>query len=180
MNSATMMNKVFEVIEAKNIFNTEYNKINILIHPKSYVHAIVQFSNGISKIILHDTDMKIPIFNTIYSDNKRSIKSEKLNINILNNLSLKKVDFKKFPLIKILKLMPKKNSLFETIIVSTNDTIVNNFLDGKLKFKDLPKKIFKIINLPEFRKYKYLTPKKIKDITDLAKLVRLKIKTKSI
>ena len=50
--------------------------------------AIAQFSSSISKIILHDKDMKIPIFNTIYSD-KESIKSEKLNINILNNLSLK-------------------------------------------------------------------------------------------
>ena len=76
--------------------------------------------------------------------------------------------------------MPNKNSLFETIIVSTNDTIVNNFLEGRLKFQDLPKKIFKIINLPEFRKYKKLTPKKIQDITNLAKLVRFKIKSISL
>ena len=55
IDSATMMNKVFEVIEAKNIFNINYKKIDILIHPKSYVHALVQFKNGISKVVLHDT-----------------------------------------------------------------------------------------------------------------------------
>ena len=66
-----MMNKVFEVIEAKNIFKTSYKKIDILIHPKSYVHALVQFKNGISKIVLHDTDMMIPIYNTIFNDKKK-------------------------------------------------------------------------------------------------------------
>ena len=180
IDSATMMNKVFEVIEAKNIFDTEYKKIDILIHPKSYIHALVQFNNGISKIILHDTDMKVPIFNSIYSDNKKSIKAENLRIDILNNLLLQKIDLKKFPLIKILNVMPKKHSLFETILVSANDTIVNSFLNKKIKYKDMPKKIFKIINLREFAKYKKIYPKKIQDITNLDKLVRLKIKTKSI
>ena len=51
IDSATMMNKVFEVIEAKNIFNSNYNKISILIHPKSYVHAIIKFKNGLSKFL---------------------------------------------------------------------------------------------------------------------------------
>ena len=140
IDSATMMNKVFEVIEAKNIFNTEYNKIDILIHPKSYLHALVQFNNGISKIILHETDMKIPIFNTIYNDNNRNIRSENLRIDILNNLSLEKINLKKFPLTKILKIMPKYHSLFETIIVSANDTIVKAFLNRKIKFEDISKK----------------------------------------
>ena len=50
IDSATMMNKVFEVIEAKKIFNIDYNKISILTHPKSYVHAIIKFNNGLTKI----------------------------------------------------------------------------------------------------------------------------------
>ena len=66
IDSATMMNKVFEIIEAKNIFNLIIKKIEILIHPKSYVHAIIKFKNGLIKIIAHDTTMKIPIFNSIY------------------------------------------------------------------------------------------------------------------
>ena len=180
IDSATMMNKVFEVIEAKNIFKTTYKKIDILIHPKSYVHALVQFKNGISKVILHDTDMKIPIYNTIYNDKKRTVGSKKIKIDVLNNLSFRKVDNNKFPLINILKSMPKNNSLFETVVVSANDTFVNYFLDGKIKFVDISKKILKLINLREFTKYKNIKPTKIKDIINLNKLVRLKIKTKSI
>ena len=55
IDSATMMNKVFEIIEAKKIFNIPYKKLEILIHPKSYVHAIIKFNNGLIKIIAHDT-----------------------------------------------------------------------------------------------------------------------------
>ena len=66
IDSATMINKVYEVIEAKNIFQIPYKKINIVIHPNSYAHCLVKFNNGLSKIIFHDTTMKIPIFNTLY------------------------------------------------------------------------------------------------------------------
>ncbi len=179
-DSATMMNKVFEVIEAKNIFNIDLNKIEILNHPKSYVHALVQFNNGMSKIVAHDTNMKIPIFNTLYTNTKKEIKSKNLNFKILNNLSLSKVDLKKFPLVKIIKKIPNKHSLFETVLVSTNDTLVKNFLDRKIRFLDISKRIIQIINRKEFNKYKNISPKTIKDIINLDKLVRLKIKTKSV
>ena len=180
IDSATMMNKVFEVMEAKNIFNIDYDKIKILIHPKSYLHCVVQFKNGMSKIIAHDTNMKIPIFNTIYNNNTKHLKSKYLIIKILNNLSLKKVDYKKFPLVKLLQKLPKKNSLYETVVVSANDTIVNLFLDGKIQFTDISKKILKIIKDKEFLKYKNKKPEKIEDILKLDDLVRLKIKLKSI
>ena len=54
IDSATLKNKIFEVIEAKKIFDLELNKFDILIHPKSYVHAIVKFKNGLIKVIAHD------------------------------------------------------------------------------------------------------------------------------
>ena len=66
IDSSTMMNKLFEVIEAKKIFNITYSKIKILVHPKSYIHALVKFKSGITKILLHEPDMKIPIHNSIY------------------------------------------------------------------------------------------------------------------
>ena len=68
VDSATMMNKVFEVIEAQRIFNISYKNIKILIHPESYLHSIVTFNNGITKFLVHDTNMKIPIFNSIYTN----------------------------------------------------------------------------------------------------------------
>ena len=71
IDSATLMNKIFEIIEAKKIFDIELSKFDILIHPKSYIHAIIKLKNGLIKIIAHDTDMKIPISNSIYIGDKK-------------------------------------------------------------------------------------------------------------
>ena len=74
IDSATMMNKVFEVVETKNIFSVSYKKISILIHPKSYIHAIVKFNDGTSQFLTHEPSMKIPIFNTLYLNHSKKIK----------------------------------------------------------------------------------------------------------
>ena len=180
IDSATMMNKVFEVIEAKKIFDINYKKISILIHPKSYVHAIVKFTNGLTKILLHDTNMKIPIFNSLYPNFKKKIKSKNIDLEILNNLEFKKIDSKKFPVIKILKMLPDNSSLFETVIVSANDKLVDTFLAKKIKFLDISRILLKIINAKEFKKYKRIKPKSIAQIEQLSHYVSLKIDSLSI
>ena len=174
IDSATMMNKVFEIIEAKKIFDISYKKLSILIHPKSYVHAIIKIKNGLSIIVVHDTDMKIPIFNSLYSSSKNII-SKKLDLNILNNLDFRKVDYKRFPSIKILKILPEKSSLFENILVSSNDKLVDFFLNKKIKFTDIQKILFKIINYNQFKKLKLKKPKNVKEIINLNKIVNSKI-----
>ena len=177
IDSATMMNKVFEIIEAKKIFNLNYNQLEILIHPKSYLHAIVKFNNGLSKLLVHDTNMIIPIFNSIYHNNEKEIKSKKINIEILNNLNLKKVDSIKFPVVKIIKKLYEKDSLFETIVVSANDKLVNLFLNNRIKFTDISIILLKICSLAEFEKFKLIVPKNIDEINDLADYVSLKIES---
>ena len=162
-DSATMINKVFEVIEAKKIFKISYNKLAIIIHPKSYVHAIIKFKNGLTKIIVHDTDMKIPIFNSLYSS-KKFINSKKLDFKALNNLDFRGANPKKFPLIKVLKMLPENTSLFETILVSINDKFVELFLRNEIKFTDISKKMNKMLNLYSFKKYKKIKPKNIEEI----------------
>jgi len=179
-DSATMINKIYEVIEAKNIFNINYNKIDILIHPKSYVHAILKFTNGLTKIIVHDTTMKIPIFNTLFFNSSKKINSKKIDIASLNNLDLKKINPKRYPMIKLIKLLPEKQSLFETVIVSANDQLVELFLEKKISFLDIQRKLFKIIKKKEFLKLKKKSPKNLREISDLNKYVRLKITQNSI
>ena len=175
IDSATMINKVYEVIEAKNIFNIPYRNIEILIHPKSYIHALIKFKNGLIKLIAHETTMKIPIFNTIYSENLKKIKSNKINLYTLNKLNFNIVNNKRFPVIKLLKLLPEKNSLYETVIVSANDTLVELFLKEKIKYTDIQKKLIAIIKKPEFLKFKKIYPKNTKDIIKLNNYVRLNI-----
>ena len=175
IDSATMMNKVFEIIEAKKIFNLNYKQLEILIHPKSYLHAIVKFNNGLSKLLVHDTDMRVPIFNTIYFKTDKKLKSKNIDIEALNNLNLKKVDKTRFPVVKILKKINDKDSLFETIIVSANDKLVNLFLCEKINFTDISYILLKICNMPQFIKFKSKKPKNIDDINNLANYVSLKI-----
>ena len=98
-----MMNKVFEIIEAKKIFNIPYKKLSILVHPKSYIHAIVVFKNGMIKIIAHETDMRIPILNSLNLKYEKEKNSTKLDIKTLNNLSFNSIDVKRYPVTKILK-----------------------------------------------------------------------------
>jgi len=177
IDSATLMNKVFEVIEAKKIFNVRYQEVKILVHPKSYVHALIKFNNGITKILIHDTNMRIPIFNSLYENEPKTIKTKSLDFSKINNLNFKTVNIKKFPVIKILKKIPNKSSLFETVIVAANDKLVNLFLNNQINFLDISKILLKIINKKEFLKYKYITPKSVEQIVNLSNYVSLKINT---
>ena len=172
IDSATMMNKVFEVIEAQRIFKIELKKFKILIHPKSYMHSMIKFKNGTIKLLIHDTNMKIPIFNSIYKNKK--IKTRKLNFEILNNLSLSQPKFKQFPNLKIIKKLKNTISLYETVIISSNDELVRQFLNGKISFLDINKFLKIIMNKYEFKKLLKIKPKNIKQIKDLDAYVRLK------
>ena len=180
IDSATMMNKVFEVIEAQRIFDIELKKFKILVHPNSYVHSIVKFNNGTTKILVHDTNMKIPIFNTLYQNSNKKLMSKKLDITKLNNLNFKNIDKKKFPVINILNHVSKKFSLYETVIVSANDLLVQFFLDGKIKFLDISIYLKKIVKLKEFKKFKHILPTNVNQIIKLSKYVRLKTQSLSV
>jgi 1-deoxy-D-xylulose-5-phosphate reductoisomerase len=124
--------------------------------------------------------MIIPIFNSLYFNKKKIIRTDKINLKILNNLKFNEVDIKKFPSIKLIKKMPHKDSLYETVLVSANDELVNLFLHKKIKFLDIVRNLNKIISLKQFTKYKGIYPKNVNQILNLNDIVRLKIKSLSI
>jgi 1-deoxy-D-xylulose-5-phosphate reductoisomerase len=177
VDSSTMMNKIFEVIEAKKIFNIKYNQLSILIHPDSYIHAIVEFKNRMISIIAHDTTMDIPIYNTLFDDNKSYIlnKSYSLDLNKLNSLSLKNVQLKKFPVVKILNLLPSKSSLFETALVAANDELVNLYLKNKIRYNDISSLLIKEISKKYIVIMKKKSPTKVSSILNVTNLVRSRI-----
>ena len=111
--------------------------------------------------------MKIPIFNTLYNQSYKLIESKPVDFSALNNLNFSNVDLKKYPMVNILKYLPEKNSLFETVIVSANDTLVNLFLNKKIKFADLNTELIKFIKHKDFINYKNKSPKNIRDIVYL-------------
>ena len=175
VDSATMMNKVFEIIEAKKLFDLDYEKLDVLVHPSSYVHAITKFKDGMIKIIAHDTNMKIPIFNTLYSSQTNTIKTNPINLKNLNFLNFKKVDTNKFPSINIIKRLQNNESVLETIIVLANDELVNLFLLKKLNFTDIHAFLHKLINMKEVINLSKKKHGDIKFIYYLRELVKKKI-----
>ena len=174
VDSANMMNKVFEVIEAYKLFKFNKKKYKIVIHPQSYVHSIVRFKNGLIKMILYNTDMKIPISNTIYK-NKNSFSNEsKIDTKILTNLSFEKVNINKFPSIKLIKRCLNSGYSTPIIINASNEVLVGLFLKGKINFLDIVSTINKIFKDKDFNKYAKRKPKSVKEIKTIDSWARLK------
>jgi len=164
IDSSTMMNKVFEFIEAIKIFNIKKKNLEILIHPSSYVHAIVLYQGNLIKFLAHEPKMSIPIANALGLKN-RQIKflNEKKIIN-LNKLTFEMPDTKKFPVLSIIDTIPERTSYFETILITINDTLVNKYLNNQINYISIQKNLLNIIKNPYFKKYYKLKPKNIYDI----------------
>ena len=165
VDSATLMNKLFELIEASKIFNLPINKFDVIIHPKSYVHALVNFKNGLSKILIHDTQMEIPIFNSIFDKTTESYKKNKdINFKNLNGINFIKPSNLIFPLFKLVKRYKRKDSFYEIILVTVNDYFVTKFLNGNINFQKMQIKMLEKLKDPYISKYYNKYPKKINDI----------------
>ena len=174
IDSANMMNKVFEVIEACKLFNFDNNKYKIMVHPQSHVHSIVRFKNGLVKMILYGNDMKIPIFNTLYKKKNYKLKSKKIDLSILNKLSFQKVNPKKYPSIKLINKSFKFGFSTPIIINASNEVLVSLFLKGKIGFLDIVNTLNKIFKDKDFKKYAKRNNKSVKDIMITDKWARLK------
>ena len=164
IDSATLTNKLLELMEARNIFSLELNKFSIFIHPDSYVHSVIKFKNGLTKFILHDTDMRIPIENTLNNSFNKTLNKKNLNLKKLNNLKLNKVNISRYPIIKLLKNIPNHHSLFDTVIVCSNEIIVDAFINKLIKFNEISKLMLKIASNKEFDQLKNSEPSSITDI----------------
>jgi 1-deoxy-D-xylulose-5-phosphate reductoisomerase len=165
VDSSTLMNKLLEMIEAQKLFNLPKEKLDIIIHPESLVHAIVEFKNGLSKFIYHETSMKIPIANAIFDDQLSidDFYKIKKNNNMLKNLTFKKVDKNIFPIIK-LKNKVNKYSSSPIIINAANEVLVDQFLKKKIHFLTITEIIRTIMNNRNYSKYAVRRPKNIKEI----------------
>ena len=174
IDSANLMNKVFEVIEACKIFKFSKKKYKVMIHPQSYVHSIIRFRNGLVKMILHNTDMKIPISNTLYGSKNNLFNVKNLDAKILNKLSFQNVDSNFFPSIKLIEKSLNSGILAPTIVNASNEVLVGLFLRGKIGFLDIVRTINKIFRDKDFKKYARRKPESIKDIKMIDNWARLK------
>ena len=177
IDSSTLMNKILELIEAQKLFNLPNEKLDIIIHPNSLVHAIVKKKNGLITFIYHETSMIIPIANAIF-DGKLNIKefykTDRKN-DKLETLVFKKVDKKIFPVI-FLKNRVNEYPSTSIVINAANEILVELFLNKKIPFLSISKTILKILNDRNYKKYAIRKPKNIHEITNIDKWARENIK----
>ncbi|MSP06629.1 MAG: 1-deoxy-D-xylulose-5-phosphate reductoisomerase [Candidatus Fonsibacter sp.] len=167
VDSANLMNKVLEVIEASLIFNLPINKLKIIVHPQSLIHAIVEFKNGLSSMLYHYNDMKIPIINSLY-DNFCNYKNVDKKLLSQNKLTFEEVNIKKNPSLKILKLKNVLNQNGFILISALNEILVQKFLDRKIIFTDIINKLLTILKSNLVKNY--LKNHQIRHINDVFKV----------
>ena len=171
IDSATLMNKLFEVIEAHKIFEFDIKKFEIVIHPESLIHAIIEFKNGLYKFIYHETSMIIPLANAIF-DNRVNIDEflkPKLNSKksiFFSKLNFLKVDKKKFPIINLKNRINEHNSS-PIIINAANEILVDQYIAKKIPFTSFYKYILKVLSDRNYNKYAIKEAKNIDQILQI-------------
>ncbi len=176
IDSATLMNKIFEVVEASKLFSISLNKIEILIHPQSLVHAIIKYKNGLSTLLYFEPDMTIPICNAISGQgldikDYLNAKTKKNNFIIKQKLEFFKVDKNKFPAIKLKPILNKFNSL-PIVVNAGNEIFVDQFLKKKISFYSIIYKLFKLLKDPKIRKYAIKKSTNLNSIISIDKWAR--------
>ena len=165
IDSSTLMNKVLEYIEAQKLFQIPSDKLEILIHPESLVHAIIKFKNGLVKFIYHDTSMIIPLANAIFK-NDLEIENFLIKKNKIKNLTFKIPNKKNFPIISILKRVNEYPST-SIIINAANEILVDHFLRKNIPFLAIPSIIQQVLKDSNYRKYAVKVPKDLEIINNI-------------
>ena len=167
VDSATLMNKGFEVLEAHYLFRIPIEKIKVVIHPECIIHSMIEFQDGNIKALLSVPDMRIPIQHAIFHPQRLSGLLEPLNLMKIKNLSFFEPDIKKFPCLGLGFWAGKTGGTMPAVLVFAGEIAVNNFLENKIKFSDIPRIIEKIL-----KKHKPVLKPKLEDIFELENWVK--------
>ena len=166
IDSSTLINKVLEYIEAQKLFNLSNDKLEIIIHPESLVHAIIKFKNGLTKFIYHETSMIIPIANAIFN-NDLSINKFLNDKKKIRSLTFERPNQMNFPIIKILNRVNEFPST-SIIVNASNEVLVDHFLRKKVPFLGIPLIIQKILSDRNYKKYAIKVTKDLKHIYEIS------------
>ena len=140
IDSATLMNKGMEVLEAHWLFQTPLEKIQVIIHPQSIVHSMVEFTDGSIKAQLSQPDMRIPIQHALfYPERLNNPELPLINWDKLSQLTFAKVDTQKFPCLDLAREAGRKGGTYPAALSAADEIAVELFLSGKINFPDIAK-----------------------------------------
>ena len=149
IDSATMMNKGFEVIEAHWLFNIDYDKIDVILHDESIIHSMVEYIDGAIIAQIGDADMRVPIQYALSYPNRLK-RNSNFSITDFKALHFKEMDYDRFPLLKLAFDVGKKKGNLPCVLNAANEVANNAFREGKITFLDIEKIVFKCVEEFEF------------------------------
>ena len=172
IDSATMLNKGLEIIEAHHLFDIEYDKIEVLVHSQSIVHAIVEFADGSAKAELALPDMRLPIqYALSYPERLENKALPQLDFSRLGELSFRTPDFEKFPCLKLARTAGEKGGTYPAAMVAADDVLVDLFLKETISFTDIPRYLEEILS-----SHRSVPSPELGDILEAASWAKEKVK----
>ncbi len=154
IDSATMMNKGFEVIEAHYLFDMPYEKIDTVLHRQSIVHSMVEFNDGTIKAEIGTSDMHTPISYALRYPSHDNLESDNLNLFGLN-LTFEELSQKRYPCLSYAYLAAKKGPIYLAVLNASNEAAVALFLNEQIEFLDIEKIIYNEISKDEYKNIEY-------------------------
>lgn len=146
VDSATMMNKGLEIIEAKYLFGVDDNYIKVLIHPEAVIHSMVELTDGTVFAQLGVPDMRVPIQYALTFPQRAGNAIERLDFSKVEKLSFLEPDVKKFPCLELARRAASAGGTAPSVLCASDEEVVKSYLDGDIKFTDIPKVIEKVIS----------------------------------
>ena len=137
VDSATMMNKGLEIIEASWLFNIDPDSINVVIHPQSIIHSLVEYKDGSVLAQLGNPDMRIPISFGLAWPDRIETKVERLDLFDISQFDFKRPEEDRFPCLRLAREAIKQGGTSSAILNAANEVAVNEFLNNNLKFTDI-------------------------------------------
>ena len=142
VDCATLVNKAFEVIEAKWLYNTSFDKIDVIIHRQSIIHSMVELCDGSVIAQLSYPTMELPIQLALTYPNRRAVGVKPLDFKTLKTLTFEEVDHKRFPCFNLVLDAAKEGGTYPTVANGANEQAVKLFLNGKIGYTDIYKAIY--------------------------------------
>ena len=153
IDSATMMNKGFEVIEAHYLFDIPYEKIDVILHKEATVHSMVEYNDGAIIAQLGCPDMKLMIkYALLYPHHKWDKEVSYLDFDKITQINFKRMDYQRYPLVKLAKQVGSFGGNFGAVLIGANDEAVDLFLNKRIKFIEIESYIFKTLKAAHFIK----------------------------
>mgnify|MGYP001770641488 CR=1 FL=1 len=159
VDSATLFNKGMEIIEALNLFDIELDQIEVVIHPQSVVHGIVELKDCTFLFHTSQTDMKVPILHSLYYPERKTFPFERKSLFELSPITFEKVDTERFRSVSLCRWVATMGGAYPAVLVGADQSAVELFLEGKIGFLDithLVEEVLSLVSLPE--------PQRIEDV----------------